>query len=399
MDASPVPTTKRGIAWRAAGVACLAASLVACASTSPRAGRVDETTDASAKAGFSLRLIGRQRLEHGLQFGGTMVGGLSGIDYDPAHDDYYLISDDRSAFAPTRFYTARLSIDERRFDEVALQTVVTLQRPDGSPFPAGAADAEAVRYDPRTGDLWWTSEGDRRSAARRVDPFVRRASVDGRYVGDVPLDPMFRIVDNPRGPRDNLVFEGASLSIDGGSLWVSMEGPLLQDGPMPTMSDGAWARISRHDRDAAHGFGPLAAQFAYRVDPIPSIGAWTMWHALNGVAEILAIDTTRMLVLERALVLGAGWRIRLFEADWRTATDVKAVDALVGVPGDALPFVPMTKRLVLDFDTLGIAIDNLEGLCFGPTLANGHRTLVLVSDDNFNPGQVTQFLAFEIIPH
>jgi len=26
---------------------------------------------------------------------------------------------------------------------------------------------------------------------------------------------------------------------------------------------------------------------------------------------------------------------------------------------------------------------------------NGARTLVCVSDDNFNPGQVTQFLAFE----
>ena len=58
----------------------------------------------------------------------------------------------------------------------------------------------------------------------------------------------------------------------------------------------------------------------------------------------------------------------------------------------------MTKRLLLDFDTLTIGSDNLEGLCFGPTLANGHRTLVLISDDNFNRGQATQFLAFEVIP-
>ena len=88
-----------------------------------------------------------------------------------------------------------------------------------------------------------------------------------------------------------------------------------------------------------------------------------------------------------------GWRIWLFEAEWDGATDIAAVDALSGAA-----FVPMTKRLVLDFDSLGVRIDNLEGLCFGPTLPNGHRTLVLVSDDNFNPGEVTQFLAFEIVP-
>jgi len=45
-----------------------------------------------------------------------------------------------------------------------------------------------------------------------------------------------------------------------------------------------------------------------------------------------------------------------------------------------------TKRLVLDFETLktqlgGIA--NLEGITFGPRLANGKRSLVVIADDNF----------------
>ena len=337
-------------------------------------------------------MIGSRTLDHKLQFGGTTVGGLSGIDHDPASDLYYLISDDRSAFAPTRFYTARLTLDAERFTEVALQTVVTLKRPDGSVFPPRAADAEAIRFDPSTRTLWWTSEGERGGPSRLVDPFVRHAALDGRHLGELPLDPMFRVSTEPRGPRDNIVFEGAALSVDGRSLWIAMEGPLLQDGPMPTFGEGAWARFSRHERGADGGFGAMQAQYAYRVDPIPS-GGLTSLFAQTGVSEILAIDETRMLVLERALVLGSGWRIRLFEADWRDASDVRSLDSL-----GATSFVPMQKRLVLDFDTLGIGIDNLEGLCFGPTLANGHRTLVLVSDDNFNPGQATQFLAFEIVP-
>ena len=60
----------------------------------------------------------------------------------------------------------------------------------------------------------------------------------------------------------------------------------------------------------------------------------------------------------------------MFEADWSAASDVKSLSSLVAGRGGALPFTPMTKRLVLDFDALGIHIDNLEGLCFGPTLPN-----------------------------
>ena len=299
-------------------------------------------------------------------------------------------------FAPTRFYTARLSIDESGFHDVALQRVVTLLAPDGAPYAPGAADAEAIRYDATTGTLWWTSEGER-GRSRRIDPFVRRSRVDGRYAGEVPLAPMFRIVDNRRGPRDNLVFEGASLSPDGRSLWIAMEAPLLEDGPLPTMAEGAWTRISRHDRrldaEADGAFGSLAAQFAYRVSPIPSNGAWTAARALNGVSEILALDATRLLVVERAFVLGPAWRIRLFVADVRDASDIRDTASL-----DGATFVPTTKRLLLDFDTIGTRVDNVEGLCFGPTLANGHRTLVFVTDDDFDPGQVTQLLAFELLP-
>ena len=280
--------------------------------------------------------------------------------------------------------------------------MVVLQQPDGTPYPQDASDAESIRFDPRTGSLWWTSEGARKlrggAPDRLVDPFIRQAALDGRHLGEVPLDPMFRITAEDRGPRDNLVFEGSTLSVDAQSLYVSMEGPLLQDGAMPTMVDGAWSRISRYDRASRPtgdgAFGPLAAQFAYRIDAIPSDHAWTSRYAQNGVSEVLALDATRLLVLERALVLGSGWRIRLFEADLAEASDVRGIDSLAASGGG---FVPMTKRLVLDFDTLGIRIDNLEGLCFGPTLTNGHRTLVLVSDDNFSALQKTQFVVLEVV--
>jgi len=63
----------------------------------------------------------------------------------------------------------------------------------------------------------------------------------------------------------------------------------------------------------------------------------------------------------------------------------------------------MRKRLIIDFESIASnlqnrRIDNVEGMCFGPKLPNGNLTLVVVSDDNFNPSQVTQFIAFEVLP-
>ena len=57
----------------------------------------------------------------------------------------------------------------------------------------------------------------------------------------------------------------------------------------------------------------------------------------------------------------------------------------------------MKKHLIFDFASLKLPhLDNIEGMTWGPTLANGKRTLVFVSDDNFSPMQTTQFLAFEL---
>jgi len=51
---------------------------------------------------------------------------------------------------------------------------------------------------------------------------------------------------------------------------------------------------------------------------------------------------------------------------------------------------------VADFATLGLPrLDNTEGMCWGPPQPGGKRTLVVVSDDNFNRSQITQFAAFE----
>lgn len=94
-------------------------------------------------------------------------------------------------------------------------------------------------------------------------------------------------------------------------------------------------------------------------------------------------------MLERAFTTSD--RIRVFEADSRGASDVLGVDSL-----RTARVLPMRKRLVLDLSRVrGLPrIDNVEGITLGPRLPDGRRLLVLVSDDDFNPQQVTRFIAF-----
>jgi hypothetical protein len=318
-----------------------------------------------------------------------------------------MISDDRtntdSANAP-RFYTAALSFDSNNFTGVQFLSVTTLKQADGSVFPkvpdARVADPESIRIDPVTGNLAWVSEGDRTLTStppRVIDPFVREMRADGSFVREYALPTMFKTAGTDTGPRGNLVFEGLTFTPDRQRLVVITEGALFQDGGAPTVAAGSTSRITVFDRAS----GVANTQWAYPIErvqaaPVPD-GSFTV----NGPTEILAVTDSKFLVLERSFSVGVvGNQVRLYEIDTRNASNVLNVAALTS--GN---HTPVTKRLVLDFETLkaqlgGIA--NLEGLSFGPRLANGHDSLVVVADDNFPTADSTtdrnQILVFEVVP-
>jgi hypothetical protein len=375
-----------------AAALCAASLLGGCAQLTPAPASAPERSVAS------LRFIGEQRIPLKQEFQGTSIGGLSGVDYDPMHDEWVMESDDRSAINPARFYTARMDYDGAGFKSVTVTGMHLFRQADGSNYPGvkefdvqrkgDVPDIEAIRVDPLDGSIWYASEGDRK---RGLDPFVRHARRDGAYLATMPLPAMFRMSREATGPRDNLTFEGLSFAVDGKTLWVSMEAPLYQDGPLPSVNAGAMARINRFTRS-----GELLAQYAYPVDAIPAApGPGKV--ADNGVSEILAVNRHALLVLERSAVQDAegAYRnhVRVYEMDTAGASDVRGLASLAGAD-----YRPAAKRLLLDLDTLGIRIDNLEAISWGHRLANGHDTLMIVSDDNFSKTQVTQFLLFEVIP-
>lgn len=343
-----------------------------------------------ATAPFSVSVIATAELDKPLEVDGTLVGGLSGIDYNPVTGQWIVLSDDRSDNAPARFYTLDLQYDEDSIDILELTSAVTLLQEDGAPYPNVEAggnipDPEAIRFDPEGDTIWYTSEG---SYEFDIDPFVAEATLDGAFVGSVQLPEIFEMSGGEElGPRENLVFEGLSFAADGASLWVAMEGPLYQDSEPSTFESTSFTRIANLDRE-----GNVLAEYAVEVDSLP---AEPTGFGTIGVTEILAVDESRFLIIERGGIetpeLFDNY-IKVHEIDITGATDIATMPALEGQE-----FTPVSKRLVLDLNATGVdPIDNIEGIAWGPELANGNRTLVLVSDDNFSDTQVSQFIVLEV---
>lgn len=345
-----------------------------------------------------LRLIGEQRIALKQSFEGTTVGGLSGIDYDAASNSWVMESDDRSEINPARYYRASLHYDSEKFSAVTLNSVHFFTQPDGSRYPNLAhakleqgeqvPDIETIRVDPQDGSLWYGSEGNRKVG---LHPFVRHADRDGKYLATLPTPAMFNVSKNEVGSRNNMSFEALSFSSDGKSLWLGMEAALYQDGPLATPDNGSVVRITRLDRA-----GTVLGQYAYPIEPVASRPAPGR-EADNGVSEILAVNDHQVLVVERAGVANADGvytnHVRIYAMETQGATDIQAIPALAGAS-----YVPARKRLLLDLEKIGLPkVDNIEGISWGPRLANGRRSLVVISDDNFNPQQVTQILAFEVL--
>ena len=134
------------------------------------------------------------------------------------------------------------------------------------------------------------------------------------------------------------------------------------------------------------------AEYAYKLDPVAHQPNPVGGFEINGIPDILAINNHQLLVIERSFSVGRkASTIKLYIGELNGATDVSNTLSLKA--GD---FHPIKKKLLLNMDNLGIFTDNIEGLTLGPTLSNGHQSLIFVSDNNFSDEQVTQLLLFEL---
>ncbi|MEX8549092.1 MAG: esterase-like activity of phytase family protein [Mucilaginibacter sp.] len=349
----------------------------------------------------SLKFLDEYDLPYNLQYQNTTVGGLSGIDYDAKNDVYYIISDDRSEINPSRFYTAKISLIGKEINSVKLVAVNTLKQQNGQPYPdlkhhtKETVDPEAIRYNPKTNQLIWSSEGERivkQGDAVLIDPAVNIISTSGKLISTLPLPANLKMHAQETGPRRNGVLEGLTFADNYQTLYVNLEEPLYQDGPRADVTpNNALIRIYKFNWKTKQN----TAQYAYKLEPVAYPAKPENGFKINGIPDILSINKNQLLVTERSFSDGReGCVIRVFLADLSNADNVISNPSFIKNPPQHL----IRKKLLLNMDDLKIYIDNVEGATFGPTLPNGHQTIIFVADNNFAKTEKTQFLLFEVMP-
>jgi hypothetical protein len=365
---------------------------------------------------LSLEFVGVYQLPK-LDFEGTKVGGLSGLTYDRQRNCFYAISDDRSAFAPAHFYRLALDLTPANSEEtnrataatstsapvgftpkVTIEQVIFLKAADGKPYARGSIDPEGIALSPRQ-SVFISSEGD---ASQGIAPFIDEFDLSsGNWRSRLPILSRYlprRENEQISGVQNNRGFE--SLTLNAGSyggkqlepfrLFSATESALQQD--LPPESNAALSSPEpTYLRFLHYLIGQdqplLLAEHFYPLDPPPE-GSKSL-----GLTELLVLDQGgHFLSLERAF--GAtGFSGKIFQLALGAATDVSSI---AGIAGNAAGLTPIYKRPLLDLNQLGIPLDNFEGMVLGPRLPDGSQSLLLVSDDNFNPLQTTEFLLLRL---
>ncbi len=347
-----------------------------------------------------LKLLNEYVVPFNKVFKNTTIGGLSGIDYDPKSNCYYFISDDRSAVNSARAYKANITLSTKGIDTVIFTDVITFRQFDSSTYPNAKTDAahtpdpESVRYNALTNQLVWSSEGERIVSAKDTvleNPAITITDINGKAIDTFPLPVQLYMHSTKEGPRQNGVLEGLAFTPDFKTLYASVEEPLYRDGERAGLDSNqqTYCRFIQYDVASKK---PIA-QYAYPLDPVAYAPNPKGSFMVNGISEIMWVSKDHFIAIERSYSTGRlSCTIKLYLVDVSKADNIQDISSLTEHP----PVHAAVKTLLVNMDTYNRYIDNIEGITYGSILPNGHRSIIVVSDNNFLPFQRTQLFVFEI---
>jgi hypothetical protein len=291
-----------------------------------------------------------------------------------------------------------------------------------SDLVGSSADFEH-RFDPegaavsRSGSFFISDEyGPAILEFNRQGHLLRRITVPQKFLidnpsGDVDADgnslELYPAL-NVSGRQANRGMEGLAISPDGRYLFGLMQNALIQDNGLnastPPGRRGLTARLLKIDLQTGASF-----EHVYLVEAI---------NQGRGVNDILAINDHEFLVVERdnrSLVPTPPNNAqtpnfkRIYKINLAGATDVSGVASLpaTGAELAGLGIVPATKSLFIDLLDASYQVsatqiirdviaEKIEGLAWGPDLADGRHLLYVISDNDLYPGRPTQIFAFAI---
>ena len=262
-----------------------------------------------------------------------------------------------------------------------------------SGFDAGNSGA-STRFDPEA--IRVSRDGQSVFISDEYGPFVYQFDRNsGRRTRVFSIPAKFKIAaptaqsateisGNTSGRVANRGMEGLAITPDGSTLVGLMQNPLIQDGGRNGLN------VRMLVMDIASG---NTQELVY-----------PLANRSYGVNEIVAISNTEFLVVERDGVAGAAAVAkRVYKINIATATDVSAIAALplTGLPSAT---VAATKSLFIDlldpaYGLSGASFpEKIEGIAFGPTLADGRLALVVTNDNDFLAANPNNFYVFALSP-
>lgn len=338
---------------------------------------------ALAAASLALAPVGERAFPRA--WNGASLNGLSGLTH-VADDAYYAVRDSGGAL-----FALTIGVD--RATGMPTNGVVT-----GQTALAGRGDLECVAWDAARRWVWVGDEDD--GSIRAFDP----ATGAERARAAVPA-----VFD---AFRYNRSFEALTLRPDGLEMWACNEEALcrresegrtakkaalvrattpdVDDGPRATRAHGTRVRLQRFTRPAPEAAWTAAGQWMYEADSVG--GGDFAGKSRCGVSGLLCLGDGTLLVLEREMSIKKGkvlpsFRCRIYAIDFNHADDVADVVALKGTARR-----PVAKRRLFGAHT-GLAM--YEGICLGPALADGSRSVLLISDGD--DGAANRILAFRLL--
>ena len=266
------------------------------------------------------------------------AGNYSGITW--LGDDRYAVVSDKSA--EDGFFVFRIELD-------SLTGKILHAENEG--FRSSGKknrDVEGIAYVAETRTLFISGE---------KDNAIREYALDGQHTGrwlEVP-----QVFKKAKG---NLGFEALTYDAERKLFWTTTEGALE--------GEGSQLRLQSFGLDRKP-----ARQFLYQMDEPQASNPLVM-----GVSSLCALGNDKLLVLEREakvakLKIGSWVHCKLY------------VVQTIGEEGALLD-----KTLVTEFRTkINLTrrnFANYEGMCLGPRLADGSRTLIMIADSQDQHGGI-----------
>lgn len=222
-------------------------------------------------------------------------------------------------------------------------------------------DNEGVAYVPGTpGTLFVSAE---------ADQSIREYDLTGVPTGrslTVPEDLGVGKITSNKG------FEALTYNAMTGLFWTTTESELAKDAAKPGL-----LRLQSFGNDLK-----AAGRYLYQMDA-PSKTSEEAAAATSyvfGVPALAALDDGRIIVLEREVYVGSGSEV------FNSFTKTNLYVVKPSSDGSGI----LRKSLLKSFTTGPSSFANYEGMCVGPTLSDGSKTLVLIPDSQSGSSGLTK---------